>query len=81
MFSDLLHTTDSLKKAKLNASKNSCKVDDASQVLDDAIGSYKADNARLVQENNKLHLEFVQSKEELETRLRSIYIRLIFVFT
>ena len=70
LFSDLLHTTESLKKAKLGASKH-CKVDDASQLVDDAIGPYKADNARLVKENNKLHLEFVQTKEELEAKLRS----------
>ena len=71
LFSDLLHTTDSLKKAKLSGIKSSIHANDDTQLLEDAIGPYKADNARLVQENNNLHLDMVRSKEELETKLRS----------
>ena len=73
MFSDLLHTTDSLKKAKLSGIQNSAQSSDSSQLLDDAIQPYKADNARLVQENNNLHLELVRTKEELEAKVRSMF--------
>ncbi|XP_076808288.1 centrosomal protein of 135 kDa-like isoform X2 [Clavelina lepadiformis] len=73
LFSDLLHTTDSLKKAKLGASKitDSTKLDN-SQAVEDAIEPYRVDNARLVQENNGLHLDFVKTKEELEATTKSL---------
>jgi len=67
----LLHTTESLKKAKLSGVQSNAQSRDSSQLLDDAIQPYKADNARLVQENNNLHLELVQTKEELEAKVRS----------
>ncbi|XP_077572880.1 centrosomal protein of 135 kDa-like [Stigmatopora nigra] len=61
LFSDLVHTTESLRNAKLSA-----KSTKETQNLDVLLEPYKADNARLVRENNQLHLELLKAKEEME---------------
>ncbi|XP_049620051.1 centrosomal protein of 135 kDa [Syngnathus scovelli] len=58
LFSDLVHTTESLRNAKLS--------EKASQNCDALLEPYRADNARLVRENNQLHQEVLKLKEEME---------------
>uniref|UniRef100_H2Z637 Centrosomal protein of 135 kDa n=1 Tax=Ciona savignyi TaxID=51511 RepID=H2Z637_CIOSA len=72
LFSDLLHTTDSLKKTKLGHSKHVSSNNDTTQLIEDSIEPYRVDNARLVQENNSIHLELVKTKEELEATSKSL---------
>ncbi|XP_078481084.1 centrosomal protein of 135 kDa isoform X1 [Ciona intestinalis] len=72
LFSDLLHTTDSLKKTKLGISKHVSSNNDTTQMVEDAIEPYRVDNARLVQENNSLHLDLVKTKEELEAASKNL---------
>uniref|UniRef100_A0A7N6C0F4 Centrosomal protein 135 n=1 Tax=Anabas testudineus TaxID=64144 RepID=A0A7N6C0F4_ANATE len=60
LFSDLVHTTESLRNAKLSAGK----TEKESRNLDALLEPYKTENARLVRENNELHLEFLKLKEE-----------------
>ena len=81
MFSDLLHTTDSLKKSKLDGRSNVNRETDSTQLLEDAVGPYKSDNARLVKENNQLHIDFVHAKEDLEAKLRSGFVLLNHCFS
>lgn len=58
--SDLVHTTESLRNAKLAAGK----TEKDSRNLDTILEPYKTDNARLVKENNELHLGLLKVKEE-----------------
>lgn len=60
--SDLVHTTESLRNAKLSAGK----TEKESRNLDALLEPYKAENARLVRENNELHLEVLKLKEDKE---------------
>ncbi|XP_034036384.1 centrosomal protein of 135 kDa isoform X2 [Thalassophryne amazonica] len=68
LFSDLVHTTESLRNAKLSAEKN----EKESQNSDALLEPYKADNARLIRENNELHLERLNLKEEKERFTREL---------
>lgn len=67
LFLDLVHTTESLKKAKLSS---------GSQVLTESNGSsaqveaYKSDNAKLIKENNELHQQLIHIKEESEFTIK-----------
>ncbi|KAL1022602.1 hypothetical protein UPYG_G00029760 [Umbra pygmaea] len=60
LFSDLVHTTESLRNAKLNAGK----TEKESRNLDSLLEPYKTENARLVRENNELHLGLLKLREE-----------------
>ncbi|XP_027001928.2 centrosomal protein of 135 kDa isoform X4 [Tachysurus fulvidraco] len=60
LFSDLVHTTESLRNARLSAGK----TEKESRNLDALLEPYKAENARLVRENNELHLGLLRLKEE-----------------
>ncbi|XP_065113112.1 centrosomal protein of 135 kDa isoform X1 [Paramisgurnus dabryanus] len=73
LFSDLVHTTESLRNAKLAAGK----TEKESRNLDTILEPHKADNARLVKENNELHLGLLKLKEEKDriTRDLKAYIR------
>ncbi|XP_026201117.1 centrosomal protein of 135 kDa [Anabas testudineus] len=73
LFSDLVHTTESLRNAKLSAGK----TEKESRNLDALLEPYKTENARLVRENNELHLEFLKLKEEKDrvTRELKMHIR------
>lgn len=73
LFSDLVHTTESLRNAKLAAGK----TEKDSRNLDTILEPYKADNARLVKENNELHLGLLKVKEEKDRISRELkaYIR------
>ena len=66
LFADLIHTTESLKNAKLELSK---QTTDSTEVCS-AVEPYKSDNARLVRENNELHMEIIKMKEQNETTVR-----------
>ncbi|XP_054645594.1 centrosomal protein of 135 kDa isoform X2 [Dunckerocampus dactyliophorus] len=74
LFSDLVHTTESLRNAKLSAGQSEKELN--CEVL---LEPYRADNARLVRENNELHLELLKVNEEkdhanreLKTRVRKL---------
>ncbi|XP_062858185.1 centrosomal protein of 135 kDa isoform X2 [Trichomycterus rosablanca] len=73
LFSDLVHTTESLRNAKLSAGK----TEKESRNLDALLEPYKTENARLVRENNELHLGLLKLREEKDriTRELKAYIR------
>uniref|UniRef100_A0A668AR86 Centrosomal protein 135 n=1 Tax=Myripristis murdjan TaxID=586833 RepID=A0A668AR86_9TELE len=73
LFSDLVHTTESLRNAKLAAGK----TEKENRNFDALLEPYKAENARLVRENNELHLELLKLREEkdcikLKTHIRKL---------
>uniref|UniRef100_A0A9J7ZEZ9 Centrosomal protein 135 n=1 Tax=Cyprinus carpio carpio TaxID=630221 RepID=A0A9J7ZEZ9_CYPCA len=73
LFSDLVHTTESLRNAKLAAGK----TEKESRNVDAVLEPYKAENARLVRENNDLHLGLLKLREEKDRISRELkaYIR------
>ncbi|KAL2089887.1 hypothetical protein ACEWY4_014575 [Coilia grayii] len=73
LFSDLVHTTESLRNAKLSAGK----TEKESRNLDALLEPYKTENARLVRENNELHLGLLKLREDKERLSRELkaYIR------
>uniref|UniRef100_A0A4W4GW01 Centrosomal protein of 135 kDa n=1 Tax=Electrophorus electricus TaxID=8005 RepID=A0A4W4GW01_ELEEL len=73
LFSDLVHTTESLRNAKLLAGK----TEKESRNLDALLEPYKTENARLVRENNELHLGFLKLREDKDRTTRELkaYIR------
>jgi centrosomal protein CEP135 len=79
LFNDLVHTTESLKKAKLDGNKTavdnsiSLKSNSDASFSTSNIQAYKTDNAKLIKENNELHIEFIKVKEDYETKLKGIY--------
>ncbi|GCC24717.1 centrosomal protein of 135 kDa isoform X2 [Chiloscyllium punctatum] len=68
LFSDLVHTTESLRNAKLSSGK----TEKESKNLDSVLEPYRAENARLVQENNKLHQELLRLKEETDLHVKDL---------
>ncbi|XP_073464511.1 centrosomal protein of 135 kDa isoform X1 [Aquarana catesbeiana] len=68
LFSDLIHTTESLRNAKLSVSKN----EKDNKNFDSVVEPYKAENARLVRENNELHLELLKIKEESDRHIKDL---------
>uniref|UniRef100_A0AAR2JIC6 Centrosomal protein 135 n=1 Tax=Pygocentrus nattereri TaxID=42514 RepID=A0AAR2JIC6_PYGNA len=73
LFSDLVHTTESLRNAKLSAGK----TEKESRNLDALLEPYKTENARLVRENNELHLGLLKLREDKDRTTRELkaYIR------
>ncbi|KAK7150375.1 hypothetical protein R3I93_011585 [Phoxinus phoxinus] len=73
LFSDLVHTTESLRNAKLAAGK----TEKESRNVDALLEPYKAENARIVRENNELHLGLLKIREEKDriSRELKVYIR------
>lgn len=57
---------------QLNTSlKNTSSVSGGGgDLLPPTIQAYKSDNAKLIKENNELHLELIKSKDEFETQLK-----------
>ena len=41
--------------------------------LPPTIQAYKSDNAKLIKENNELHLELIKSKDEFESQLKGTF--------
>ncbi|CAL1543301.1 unnamed protein product [Lymnaea stagnalis] len=68
LFVDLLHTTESLKGAKLELAKKTEVHTD----VDSAIEPYKSDNAKLIRENNEMHMSLVKQKEESDATIREL---------
>ncbi|XP_067662962.1 centrosomal protein of 135 kDa-like isoform X1 [Haliotis asinina] len=68
LFADLIHTTESLKNAKLELGKRQNETKEA----DGAVEPYKLDNAKLVRENNEIHLQLVKQKEDMDTAVREL---------
>ncbi|XP_047442689.1 centrosomal protein of 135 kDa isoform X2 [Mugil cephalus] len=68
LFSDLVHTTESLRNAKLSAGK----TEKESRNFDALLEPYRTENARVVRENNELHLELLKLKEEKERVSREL---------
>uniref|UniRef100_A0A4W6CK52 Centrosomal protein 135 n=1 Tax=Lates calcarifer TaxID=8187 RepID=A0A4W6CK52_LATCA len=68
LFSDLVHTTESLRNAKLSAGK----TEKESRNLDALLEPYRTENARVVRENNELHLELLKLKEEKDRVTREL---------
>ena len=66
LFADLVHTTESLKKAKLDLTKSP----QDKGTITAHIEAYKSDNAKLVKENNDLHQQFIKTKERDEAQIK-----------
>ena len=66
LFADLVHTTESLKNAKLDLGKQTTENKD----IDSAVEPYKSDNAKLIKENNELHKQAIKTKEENDALIR-----------
>ncbi|XP_053779112.1 centrosomal protein of 135 kDa isoform X2 [Desmodus rotundus] len=60
LFSDLVHTTESLRKSKLSA----VKAEKESANFDFVLEPYKLENTRLSRENNELYLELMKLREQ-----------------
>ena len=71
IFSDLIHTTESLKNAKQQISRRN--ISENSNVGgQDFNETYRSDNAKLVKENNELHLELIRQKEDSDSKLKDL---------
>ncbi|XP_037627131.1 centrosomal protein of 135 kDa isoform X1 [Sebastes umbrosus] len=68
LFIDLVHTTESLRNAKLSAGK----TEKETRNFDALLEPYRAENARTVRENNELHLELLKLKEEKDRVSREL---------
>ncbi|CAH1777334.1 unnamed protein product, partial [Owenia fusiformis] len=65
LFADLIHTTESLKRAKLETVRPKETKDFSA-----AVDPYKSDNAKLVKENNQLHVQLIKKTEESDATIR-----------
>ncbi|XP_027491243.1 centrosomal protein of 135 kDa isoform X3 [Corapipo altera] len=68
LFSDLVHTTESLRSAKLSAGKTEKEYSNYDTVLE----PYKTENAKLTRENNELHLEILKLKERSDRHVKDL---------
>ncbi|XP_042668627.1 centrosomal protein of 135 kDa isoform X4 [Centrocercus urophasianus] len=68
LFSDLVHTTESLRSAKLSAGK----IEKECSNYDAIIEPYKTENAKLTRENNELHLEILKLKEQSDCHIKDL---------
>ncbi|XP_048797516.1 centrosomal protein of 135 kDa isoform X5 [Lagopus muta] len=68
LFSDLVHTTESLRSAKLSAGK----IEKECSNYDAIIEPYKTENAKLTRENNELHLEILKLKEQSDRHIKDL---------
>lgn len=72
LFSDLVHTTESLRKSKLSA----VKAEKESANFDFVLEPYKLENAKLIRENNELYLELMKLREHSGQRIKELKIAL-----
>ncbi|XP_065593082.1 centrosomal protein of 135 kDa isoform X1 [Cyrtonyx montezumae] len=72
LFSDLVHTTESLRSAKLSAGKAEKECSNYDAIIE----PYKTENAKLTRENNELHLEILKLKEQSDHRIKDLKARL-----
>lgn len=68
LFSDLVHTTESLRQIKLS----SVKAEKESANFDFLLEPYKLENARLSKENNELYLELMKLREYSDQRIKEL---------
>ncbi|XP_008831564.1 centrosomal protein of 135 kDa [Nannospalax galili] len=68
LFSDLVHTTESLRQTKLS----SVKAEKESANFDFVLEPYKLENARLGKENNELYLELMKLREYSEQHIKEV---------
>ncbi|NWS43664.1 CP135 protein, partial [Probosciger aterrimus] len=68
LFSDLVHTTESLRSAKLSAGKSEKECSNYDAILE----PYKTENAKLTRENNELHLEILKLKEQSDRYVKDL---------
>ncbi|XP_058523266.1 centrosomal protein of 135 kDa [Ochotona princeps] len=68
LFSDLVHTTESLRQAKLST----VKAEKESANFDFVLEPYKVENARLSRENNELYLELMKVREHSDQHVRDL---------
>ncbi|XP_036126759.1 centrosomal protein of 135 kDa isoform X1 [Molossus molossus] len=68
LFSDLVHTTESLRKSKLSAGK----AEKESANFDFVLEPYKLENAKLSKENNELYLELMKLREQSAQHLKEL---------
>ncbi|XP_070252416.1 centrosomal protein of 135 kDa isoform X2 [Myotis yumanensis] len=68
LFSDLVHTTESLRKSKLSA----VKAEKESANFDFALEPYKLENAKLSRENNELYLELMKLREQSAQHIKEL---------
>ncbi|KAK2568024.1 Centrosomal protein of 135 kDa [Acropora cervicornis] len=68
IFSDLVHTTESLKNLKLQVGRH----EKEKTVYEDNVEPYRSDNAKLVKENNELHLQLIKLREETDQVIRDL---------
>lgn len=68
LFGDLLHTTESLKNAKLQLGRHR----EQKGVWEQQVEPYRNDNSRLVKENNELHQQLIRVKEGGEMRVKEL---------
>ncbi|XP_037685784.1 centrosomal protein of 135 kDa [Choloepus didactylus] len=68
LFSDLVHTTESLRKSKLSA----VKAEKESANFDFILEPYKLENARLSRENNELYLELMRLREQSDQHVKEL---------
>ncbi|XP_048589122.1 centrosomal protein of 135 kDa-like isoform X2 [Nematostella vectensis] len=68
LFSDLVHTTESLKNLKLQHSKH----EKTKTLYEDNVEPYRSDNAKLVKENNELHLQLIKLREDTDQSIREL---------
>lgn len=66
LFSDLVHTTESLRKQKEEAGK----LTQHRGNVEAHVEPFKQDNARLVRENNEIHMQLIKQKEHFEEQLK-----------
>ncbi|NXL47106.1 CP135 protein, partial [Podilymbus podiceps] len=68
LFSDLVHTTESLRNAKLSAGKTEKECSNYDTILE----PYKTENSKLTRENNELHLEILKLKEQSDRHVKDL---------
>ncbi|XP_060044020.1 centrosomal protein of 135 kDa isoform X2 [Erinaceus europaeus] len=68
LFSDLVHTTESLRKSKLTA----VKAEKESANFDFVLEPYKLENAKLSKENNELYLELMKLREHSDQHIKEL---------
>ncbi|NXF23597.1 CP135 protein, partial [Rhodinocichla rosea] len=68
LFSDLVHTTESLRKAKFSSGKTEKECSNYDTILE----PYKTENARLTREKNDLHLEILKLKEKSDRHVKDL---------
>lgn len=74
--SDLVHTTESLRRAKLSSGKTEKDCSNYDTILE----PYKTENTRLTRENNDLHLEILKLKEQSDRHVKGNIQMMIFFF-